>query len=236
MPFKKRNYKRRPYRRRHRNKAKLGKPSKGLKQSVYFFKRRTSEVVELNTTTPPESWEVGNQNDLYRQMSYKLSDITSDADFTQLFLHYKLAAVSVRMFFSNTTSAPVGTSVSTPAAFSNSQILVMYAPFLGEVGTTDTEYMLETQSSKRRTALNGGRSIKLYTPLKQLNMVYQSLTNTDYTVQRPRWISTTEPDTPHYGLAMCFQKADKTVFASTSTNYQSVRIETTYYIACKGVH
>lgn len=239
MPFKK-NYKKKNYRKRyHRNKAKMGKPSKGLRQSVYLFKRRTVQVVNLNTQNPPEDWEVGSFNSLYKQTTYSLDDIRDQTDFTNLFSMYKLSAVSLKFMFSNTGSVPTGTTnniSSPPQTYSNSQILVMYAPWrAGSTEATDANYMRDCQASKRRLGLNGGKPIKMYMPLRQLTMVYRSLTDTDYTSSKPRWISTAESSTPHYGVSICFQKADQGQFASDSTNYQSCRIEATYYIACKGV-
>ena len=138
--------------------------------------------------------------------------------------------------FSNNVSGPVGTSAIPPQTYSNSQILVMYGPNMtGAVQTTDAPYFQDLQASKRKLALNGGKPITLYTKVKQLNHITATTLNTDYAVQNPRWVSTGETGTAHFGLNVCFQKADAGMFASDSTNYQSCRIETTYYIACKGV-
>lgn len=237
MPYKKRNYRKKNYRKYHRkNKAKLGKPSRGLRQSVYFFKRRQVEVIQLNTQSPPEDWEVGASNSLYKQLTYQLTDVRDYTDFTNMFAMYKISAVSVKFMFSNTTSNSVYHAGTPHQAYSNSQILVMYAPWkAGSVEIMDANYMRDCQASKRKLGLNGGRPIKLYTTLRQLGMVYRSPTNTDYVSSKPRWLSTKENDTPHYGLGICFQKADQEQFAADSINYQSCRIETTYYIACKGV-
>ncbi len=236
MPYKKKMYRRKP-KRKNNKQAKLGKPSRGLKQSVYFFKRRTVDVVELNTQSPPENWTVGSNNDLFRQTEYKLSDLRDKGDFSNLFLMYKLTAVSVKYMFSNTTANVVGRGGTTPPlSYSNAQIMVMYSPWkAGESQDTDSNYMKDCQASKRRLGLNGGKPIKMYTQLRQLGMVYTSPTDTDYVSAKPKWISTTETNTPHYGVNICFQKADQSVFAADSNNYQSCRIETTYYIAVKGV-
>lgn len=241
MPYKKLYKRKRNYRKYNRKiKPKLGKPSKGLKQSVYLFKRKTCEVIQLNSQTPPTGWEAGGFNSLYRQTEYKLSDMRDTPDFTTLFSMYKISAVSVKFFFNNTGSTNISTVSTPPQTYSNSQILVMYCPWkAGASEIMDAEYMLTCQASKRRIGLNGGKPIKLYMPLRQLSVMYRSgippAATYDYTSVKPQWISTQEIDTPHYGVGICFQKADQGLFAAQSTNYQSCRIETTYYIACKGV-
>lgn len=238
MPYKKVYKRKRNYRKYYKkSKPKLGKPSKGLRQSVYLFKRRKVDVIQLNTQSPPDDWEVGAFNSLYTQTSYKLDDLREDTDFTNLFKMYKLTAVSLKFMFSNTISGSINDHNGiNPKTYSNSQILVMYSPWMaGETRATDASYMLDCQASKRRLGLNGGKPIKMYVPLRQLSMVYRTLTDTDYASSKPRWLATTEPSTPHYGVNICFQRADQSLFAGDSSNYQSCRIETTYYIACKGV-
>ena len=225
-----------------KRKTKLGRPSSGLKQSVYLFKRRHVDVVQLNTQSPPENWGGdGAFNSLYRQMEYKLSDIRDDTDFSSLFLQYKITAVKVKFIFNQTSTGPVSHDNVPQTANSNAQILVMYSPWTaGESRVPDASYMKDCQASKTRIGLNGGKPISLYVPVKQLRVTYRSglapAATFDYASTKPRWISTQEIDTPHYGLNICFQRADRELFANDATNYQSCRIETTYYIACKGVH
>ena len=117
----------------------------------------------------------------------------------------------------------------------------MTAPWTaGESRAADATYMRDTQASKTRIGLNGGKPISFYMPTKQLSVRYRAgiapVATFDYASVKPRWISTQEEDTPHYGLNICFQRADQSLFAGDATNYQSCRIEYTYYIACKGVH
>ena len=224
-----------------KNKSRIGKPSKGLKQSIYLFKRKAIDVIELNSQTTPPGWTAGAFNSLFKQQEYKLSDIREDTDFSNLFLMYKITAVKVRYIFSQTQSGPVHHENQPQTTNSNCQLLVMYAPWTaGESRDPDANYMKDTQASKSRIGLNGGKPITLYTPLKQLSVRYRAglapVATFDYASVKPRWLSTTELDTPHYGLNMCFQRADRELFANDATNYQHVRIETTYYIACKGVH
>ena len=221
-------------------KTRIGKPSKGLKQSIYFFKRRTVDVIELNNQLPPDGWSAGAFNSIYKQHQYSLTDVREDTDFSNLFLQYKISAVKVSFMFSNTVAGAVGTSGTPPMSGNNSQIVVMYAPWVhgNTYHAPDANYMKDTQASKRKLALNGGKPISLYMPVKQLSIMHAPVGSgtVDYAAVNPKWISTRETSTPHYGLNICFQRADRAIFAHESAQYQSCRVETTYYIACKGVH
>jgi len=68
--------------------------------------------------------------------------------------------------------------------------------------------------------------------LKQLNSIYQSPLNTDYTVVRPRYISTTEVATPHYGMNVHIAKVDGSTF---TTNSARLKIFEKIYLTCKQV-
>ena len=225
----------------YNNKTRIGRPSKGLKQSVYLFKRRVVDVIELNTQSPPPDWEAGAFNSLYTQQEFKLSDLREQTDFASLFLQYKITGVKTTFMFSQTTAGPVHHETSPQTTNSNAQVIVMYAPWMSGASTDpDANYMKDTQASKRRLGLNGGKPISLYTKCKQLSVLYRAglapAATFDYGSTKPKWISTQEQDTPHYGLNICFQRADRDLFANDSTNYQKCRIEHTYYVACKGVH
>lgn len=238
LTFRKKPYRKNRYKVRKSRSitGKLGRPSKGLKQSVYLFKRRHTQIIELNTQTPPTGWDVQG-NMLGRSMEYHLSDLWHNVDFTQLFGQYKITGVKTTFMFANTGSPMVAKSSSTPHLYSpNCQIIVwMNNHPQGQVPTLDREYFETQQSAKKRLGLNGGKPISCYTPLRQSNMVYRSPTDTDYTLMKPKWISTLEPETPHYGLNIAFERADGQLFANASANYQSVRIETTYYLAFRQV-
>ncbi len=228
-----RNAKKRYYK---RQRTRLGKPSGGLRQSVYLFKRRHTEIIQLNTQTLPAGWsQDGTQ--LFKTFEYRLNDLVNFADFTSLFSLYKLTAVKTTFIFANTNSTTQAASSSAPMLTNpNTQIIVWYNRHpQGQVPTLDRAFFEENTASKRRLGLNGGKPINFYTPLKQSNMIYESATGTDYTLQYPKWISTQEANAPHYGSNVMLERADGEIFAGDSNNYQKLRIESTYYIACKAV-
>ena len=95
--------------------------------------------------------------------------------------------------------------------------------------------ILNTQASKKRLALNGGKPLKYYMKLNQLGEIYNTTVNTDYVVSRARYVSTEEVNTKHYGMEMYLNRVDGTTLSSSIANEQVMRETITYYIACKGV-
>lgn len=239
MPYRKKKTYRKKRPRTQRPKTRLGKPSRGLTQSVYLFKRRLVDVIELNSQIPEDNWLPGAYNSIYKQLKFTLDDIRDSSDFTNLFTMYKLSGVKITFMFSQTGSVPISSGGSVPIMHNtNSQVIVMTAPWsAGETEAPDANYMKDKQASKRRLGLNGGKPISFYMPVKQLSVRHSTITGggTDYASVRPKWISCKEPHCTHYGFNVCFQRADRSIFAHESTQYQSCRIEYTYYIACKGV-
>ena len=239
MPFKRRSPPKRrkaPYRRRtYRRPMRMAKP---LRPKIYYFKRMLSEVVQLNTQSPPAGWSATGTA-LHRQFVYKLSDLPDYSDFTNLFNQYKLTGCKIQLLFSNTESGAVANvgNISNPQNMhSNAQVIMWIAPNpTGQATTVTPATMLTISSHKKRLCLNGGRPINVYKRLHQLQETHGGSGNTDFAYVRPRLISTNEPHTLHYGQSICLEKADQTLFSGSSHNYQSVRILYTYYIVCKQV-
>jgi len=236
MPYKRAYGRKRPRARRRapaRRRQALAKP---MRPATYAFKRQYSEVVSLNTSSPPLGW-VASGNSLCRSLVFKLSDLLDYSDFTNLFNQYKLSAVKLELIFSNTTSGAVSSlSSSVPGTQSNSQLIMWMCPNnSGDGVTVGPESMLKMSSSTKRLCLNGGRPITSYQRLNQLGLVYGGTGNDDHSMTRPRFISTDEPHALHYGQHVCIERADQGVFANETTNYQSVRILYTYYIQARQV-
>ena len=101
--------------------------------------------------------------------------------------------------------------------------------------STAEAIILNTQASKKRLALNGGKPLKYYMKLNQLGEIYNTTVNTDYVVSRARYVSTEEVNTKHYGMEMYLNRVDGTTLSSSIANEQVMRETITYYIACKGV-
>lgn len=227
--------------RRRRNKPKLGRPSRGLKQSLYFFKRKTTEVVTLIDDALTNGWLVSSDNGIYKSWTFNLDQLNSKTDFTNLFKMYKICAVKLELCFNNTGSVISANNIAGQNSVQpGCQLQVFTIP--NRIGKARSvlaplteQIVLDTQSHKKRLALNGGRPLKFYFKLNQLGMVFHNSTNTDYTLSKAKFISTQETGTEHYGLEMYINRVDGNALSTGMANTQSVRINTTYYLACKGV-
>ena len=241
MPYRRLPYRKKrkaPVRKRPYRSRKPYLRAKAMRPAIYYFKRKYSEVVQLNTSSPPLGWSASG-NALTRSLIFKLSDLLDFADFTNMFSQYKLTGVKMEMIFSNTESSQTGNNDSTsavPAVQSNSQLLLWMCPNRDGAGSTiSPNQMLKTSSAWKRPCINGGRPIHTYQKLNMLGLVYGGVGNDDHAMVRPRFISTSEPHTLFYGSNILIEKSDQSVFASGTTNYQSVRILYTYYIQCRQV-
>lgn len=223
--YRKRPYRKRRYVRKRKSKSRLGRPSRGLSQSVYLFKRRRQEVVQLNAAVLPAGWQLVNAG-VCREWSFALSDLTDFQEFVNLFDLYKITACKVEIFMSNSLAN----------ANLNENLICYAAPSRsGQTPTMDEDYFLNKQASKKKYAYVGSaRPVTYYMKLNQLAMVYGQPTGvppsvTDYATIRPRWVSTQEPTTEHYGLDTRIQLVN-----NTSLPNAFMKVVMTYYIACKG--
>lgn len=222
---------RRPAFKARRRRTRIGRPSRGMRQSTYLFKRRISTVVDLSNADSGGWISSGDNKSMYKQWNFKLSDLTANADstdFTNLFRRYKINGVRVEISFANTGSIPQQVG-------SNSQLqLYTRQNRSGRLEEAITEqHMLNTQACKKRLALNGGRPLKYFMKVNQLAETYASATNTDYSVQKPRYVSTGETGAEHYGLDMFINRVDGEALATSSP--QAMRCTLTYYMSFKGV-
>lgn len=207
-----------------------------MKPPIFNFKRSYEEIISLDTTAVPEGWYASGNN-LYKSWGFSLSQLGTDqTDFTNLFKYYKINAANVQMYFSNTNSGPtMGDNMYYP----NAQIMMHIDTNLdgsdeSSAGYTSTYY--ESQTAKRRLCLNtNGKPVSCFMKCRQLADMYGGTANTDRATVRPRWMTTAEPTTPHYGYKMMLQRVDGQAFGSLTVNKQVVKIVTTLYFSCKKV-
>ncbi len=232
MPFRRRKPRRAPRRRLRRKtrgtrKLRIGKT---MRPAIYRFKRSFQHTFALNTPVP-EGW-TADGNGFYRQFIFYLSQVTDHTDFTNLFTEYKITGAAIKMYFSSTNSGVSGT------VFDNTQILMRTIPWSsGRTQVVTDDLLLSSQTTKRKLCLNtNGRPVNVFMRLNQLGEVYHSVANSDYVMAKPRFISTDEVSTPHYGVNMRLDRVDGQAFTSGLTSDQYVRLETILYIQCKQVH
>lgn len=212
----------------------LNRPQRGLNPSMHSFKRSFVNTIGLNSGAPPADW-YANGNNLYRNWAFSLGQLDDYEDFTSLFKFYRLKAVRVQIYFSNTSS----TTRNAGSTASNQQMLMWIdtnkdGSDLAAAGEDDT--YLNSQTAKKKLCLTStGEPLDIYMPLRQQTMVYGGATNTDYTTTTPKWIATTEFSTPHFGHKMMIQRVDGQPFTSGITNSQYAKIIHTVYLECKKV-
>jgi len=217
-----------------KKKASIGRPPRRALSAPrpYFFKRMLTHTATLSSEDT--FWQSQGSN-LGRAFAFSLSELQGDTDFSNLFKYYRLKGARVRMYFSNTGSVPV---VSGTVKYPNCQILVTIDRNMnGETSDVANEsHYLQSQTAKRIIALGGDRKpIDIYMPLKQGNLVYQTSSLTNNTLTNPKWLSTQNADTPHWGYNVMVQRVDGEDFTSGLSNRQSVKILTTLYFQCKKV-
>lgn len=229
--------------RRRRRRTKVGKASKGMRQSTYLFKRSITTVVPLAVGSLVDGWTDAGDNGIYKQFVFNLNQLTgaSQTDFTNLFKRYKIAGVKVELAFNSTGSVISSVPQLNSSTVPGGQLQVYTTPNRSGRARTILNPLTEgvlmnTQAKKKRMALNGGKPLKYYMRPTQLNQIYASATNTDYGVQRAQYISTGEPGAEHYGLEMYINRVDGEALSSgLEGTGQTMRQTTTFYLAFKGV-
>lgn len=207
-------------------------PRRALSRPLpYRFKRTMSQTVNL---APSDSFWHSEGTNIGKAFAFSLSSLDDHSDFQDLFKYYRLKGARVRIYFSNTGS----TVISGSSNFPNTQILVTIDRNLnGETTNVANEaHYLQSQTAKRFVALGGDRKpVDIYMPLKQGNLVYQTATATNNTMINPKYISTEQIDTPHWGYNMMLQRVDGSGFSDGHSNYQAIKVLTTLYLECKKV-
>lgn len=230
MAFRK---KKRTKKRVNKNKRAGVRVQRGLAPAIYPFKRSMSTTIGLNTTSLPEGWSASGNN-LYRNWGFSLAQLGSYSEFTELFKYYKLCGVRVQMYFSNTNSN------SKDGGASPNQQIIMWIDTNkdgADVAASGLEATyLNSQTAKKKLCLRTtGKPIDIFMPLRQQDIIYGGIGNNDYATVRPKWISTTEPTTPHFGYKMMLQRVDGQAFTSGLSNSQYCKIIQTLYFKCKKV-
>lgn len=236
MPKKTGYRKRRAKKTNYKRKKVLAKPARTFSSAIHSFKRSRTEVIDLVGYTG-QGWTpqtaTGNQG-IGKTFQFALGDLNDVTDFTNLFKYYRIKAVRVQMFFSNNITAQ-----DEPSRFANSQLMI-YTDVNNNgitTGNNDILYYLDSQTSKKTVALTTQKKpFDCLMRMKQSNEIYGAgVPATDYTLQSPKWISTTEVNTPHYGMNMFIGRVDGNELSHGFANTQYVRFIYTYYIQVKKV-
>lgn len=178
-------------------------------------------------SNPPSNWNTGDVTAITSNTLFKLEDLNDFTDFTALFSQYKITAAKMEMYFSQNVVQEDPGQGSAPC-----QVMCYMAP--NRTGATQAlteQWFLDNQTTKKKLGIvASGRPITMYMPLAQLSERYATTVNTDYAVTRPRYVSTSETGTAHFGNVLRLQYINGEAMRPTV-----IKVIWTYYIACKQV-
>jgi len=222
---------RRPVSRARYRKRISRRVARPLRPATYAFKRSISTTLDLGNISAYSDWiytplEPGGN----KKWTFQLRDLSEFGDFTTLFGFYRINAVNVQIIMPNTVT---DAGALTQAARGN---FVCYA--IADRDTFADSYTsgveadyLRCQSHKKTLmTTTDGRPHNFYMKVNQLSLATHSETNNDYRVVSPKFISTKEPYTKHYGLQTRIQRTDNQEFGGGV-----VKFIMTYYMEFKRV-
>lgn len=212
MPMRRRApRRRRPYRRRG---ATTRRPTNFnnknmLTPNVYPICRQFENLVVLENPTSGGNFIAAADNMVVGHVECNLGELPGYTELTSLFAQYKLNAVTL-------TCTPTYQQDVDPT---NTETVIcdVWRSNHGDTPTSAFQISDLLQIQKRQTFIMPQRkSFKRSMMLNQLSNTYSGLTNNDYSIQKPRYISTSEGTTPHYGINFCFRRPDGAAFTSMS--------------------
>ncbi len=196
---------------------------------VYGFHRSKEELLALEDPDAGATGWISTFDDaVCKTFVFSLNEFPNFSEFTNLYAQYKLNACALKIYpsYSEVVS-------STGAVASTNLIITVWPNVTGTPLTAAfTKASLNEIQRKRQWMFPMNKPTSIYMKLKQLNEIYQSTLNTDYTVMRPRYISTTETSAPHYGLNVHIAKVDGSTFGSNSAR---LKIFEKVFLTCKQV-
>lgn len=231
-------------------KKRSGLIGRGLRQSIIPFKRTVSQIVDTDQTTNfPSNWamssgDITGYHAILATQVFQFSQLPEAAELAAVWKFYKINCVIVKLYpCYSSTVANGATSISNSASYQGQNILCTYTKNMSGVGlssTIDNDYWM-TQQARKQRIITGTRPIVFKVFPKLQNEVYSSISNTDYTLMKPRFIATTETSTPHYGLDMAFTFTDYNdpIRENHTANFRTpikFRMDMTYYLSLKGTH
>lgn len=195
-----------------------------LVPSVYPFTRSFENLVVLEA--PSGSFESTLQDNLViGHIQVNLAELPGYTELQSLFAQYKLNGLTLKC-------TPTYQLDADPAS-TETIICDVWRSSHGQAPTAAFRLSDLLQIQKRQSFVMPQR--KPFTRnmmLTQLNNVYTSALNTDYTVQKPKYLSTAESSTPHYGISFCFRRPDAAPFTSNSPR---LLMNYTVKLTCKQV-
>lgn len=183
-----------------------------LTPSVYPFTRTFEQLLALEA---PVSFFHATLTDnlVVGHVEINLSELPGYAEFQTLFAQYKINALSLKV-----TPSYQMDMAANPLLSGQTIICSIWKSTHGQAPTTAFTISDLLQIQKRKEfIMPRTRPMTHHMRLTQLGQVYGAgVTTTDYVKIKPRYISTTESSTPHYGLNFCFRAPDGAALTASS--------------------
>jgi len=206
------------------------------KGKVYNFKRQYEAYLDTSLPDNSNHWYQCGNNAVVKTFAVALDTLPSPTDFKNLFNQYKINYLVVELYptwktvnvantLANNTTYPITNTQLIVTAWRNSAGIALDSSF------TQNDY-LQVQS-KRTFMTNGNRKIQFKMYLNQLVDVYDNDTSVESkALVKPKYLSTTRDDVPHYGINFHIQKVDDTAFNNMDIDF---KVRYTVYLSCKEV-
>lgn len=190
----------------------------------HYFKRWTQNVYSESAGATISGMNNAAAAATYQTIQFRLSDVPDYSEFTSMYDQYCITKVVLRFipgrnYADITNAAPIG-------AIAGARLCTIIDH---DDGTVPTINQMRQYTSCKMT--NYGVEHKRVVTPSVLGMRFETAIATAYTPMFKQWVSTTDPDTPHYGVKVAIISNDPASVANSIT----YSIEAKYYIKCKNV-
>lgn len=229
--------------------------SKGLSRSIVPFTRERETYFRLEDLTGTGTSPFGNfvhttDGGVVGQIAIKLTDYPSSSDFTNLFRQYKLNYMKI-ILVPSATQTQTGNATGTGVYDYNKQVMVRTklnrTGIAIGAGNTISEW--SQVQAKKQWVLAREKATIITCRLSQLGVaqsgglpVESATAQTEWTVMKPKYISTNNPQVTHFGLDIRFDSVDGTSLNQGLDSegkqiriFPDFRIISKVYFTCKGV-
>ena len=195
----------------------------------YNFKRATDQLLALeDPDSGATGWVPTVDNGVVKTFVFALNELPNPTEFSNLFSEYKLNTCWLKIFPSMSQVVSGDTQT-----FSNIIMTVWPNRTVTAITSAFTIEDLNQIQRKRSFLMPQQRPTTIKMPLNQLDARYGGGANvTDYMVARPKYCSTTETSTPHYGFNIHIQRVDRAPFTYNSTR---LLMKENIYLSTRGV-
>lgn len=198
MPYRK-NYRRNNRRKRivRRRRSRVSRPMRAGSKVHGFTRTMNSSTITVDSVTGYLGVQV-----------FALSDLPSYTEFTSLYDQYQICAVKVEFTPKAGSAAPLQSGTSGSVFFGSFHTAIDYDDNTPPASANE----LMQYGNYRRTRQQQKHS--RYIKPAWLAQTYETALTTGYATQWKKWLSTTDPSIPHYGLKIV---ADPVTYTGTTS-------------------